>query len=58
MTKLVSENAIKDTHNATHVVVGIRWGALVLATLKCTDVKNENKKELSAWLEVISDLII
>ncbi|PAV80274.1 hypothetical protein WR25_02738 [Diploscapter pachys] len=51
VTTLISEDAIKNTLNATHVVVAIQWGAIVLATLKCTNVKNEDKKELSAGLE-------
>uniref|UniRef100_A0A914DXV3 G domain-containing protein n=1 Tax=Acrobeloides nanus TaxID=290746 RepID=A0A914DXV3_9BILA len=51
VTPLFSTDAIKGAKNATHVVVGIQWGALATATLSYQNKENQDKRDISGKLE-------
>uniref|UniRef100_A0A914XNS0 G domain-containing protein n=1 Tax=Plectus sambesii TaxID=2011161 RepID=A0A914XNS0_9BILA len=50
--KLISADAITNTPNATHVVIGIQWGAMATATVSCAMKENEDQKQLEGELKI------
>uniref|UniRef100_A0AC34FZF4 Uncharacterized protein n=1 Tax=Panagrolaimus sp. ES5 TaxID=591445 RepID=A0AC34FZF4_9BILA len=49
---LLSPESVRSTPNATHVVVGIQWGAVATATLTYASNELTDKKNIDAALEV------
>jgi GTPase SAR1 family protein len=37
--------------DATHIVIGIKWGAIMIASFKCKDAKEEDKSQVEAVLK-------
>uniref|UniRef100_A0A914YRT0 G domain-containing protein n=1 Tax=Panagrolaimus superbus TaxID=310955 RepID=A0A914YRT0_9BILA len=52
IVSLISPESVKSTPNATHVVVGIHWGAVATSTLTYMNTESIDKKEIDAALEV------
>ncbi|PAV68185.1 hypothetical protein WR25_19342 [Diploscapter pachys] len=51
VVNLILPEVIQSTQNATHVVVGIQWGAMAMATLRCSSQENEDKTKVKAELK-------
>ncbi|PAV58407.1 hypothetical protein WR25_23944 [Diploscapter pachys] len=51
VTSLLSSDSVTNMPNATHFVSGIRWGAIAIATVKCTREESDDKKEIEAALK-------
>ena len=52
---LLSPTAIENTRSATHLVVGIQWGAGATATVSCAQRKSEDLKKVQADLKVSAE---
>ncbi|CAB4483553.1 unnamed protein product [Rhizophagus irregularis] len=46
----ISTDGFNNT-DATHVVVGIKWGATIIASYECKNIKEEDKHQLEAELK-------
>ncbi|PAV57012.1 hypothetical protein WR25_26091 [Diploscapter pachys] len=51
VVSLLSPDVVRNTPNATHVVVEIQWGAVAIATLKCKNEENKNKTDVETALK-------
>ncbi|PKY51376.1 hypothetical protein RhiirA4_446799 [Rhizophagus irregularis] len=46
----ISTDGLSNT-DATHVVIGIKWGAIMIASFECKDTKEDNKSQVEAALK-------
>ncbi|CAB4492071.1 unnamed protein product [Rhizophagus irregularis] len=46
----ISTDGLSNT-DATHIVIGIKWGAIMIASFECKDTKEDNKSQVEAALE-------
>ncbi|GES75094.1 P-loop containing nucleoside triphosphate hydrolase [Rhizophagus clarus] len=45
----ISTDGLSNT-DATHIVIGIKWGAIMIASFECKDTKEEDKSQVEAAL--------
>jgi GTPase SAR1 family protein len=47
----ISTDGIINNQNATHVVIGIKWGAAIMASFECKDTNKENRSQVEGALK-------
>jgi GTPase SAR1 family protein len=47
----ISTDGFSNNQNATHVVIGIKWGAAIMASFECKDTNEENKSQVEGALK-------
>ncbi|POG62851.1 hypothetical protein GLOIN_2v1882581 [Rhizophagus irregularis DAOM 181602=DAOM 197198] len=47
----ISTDVFTNNQNATHVVIGIKWGATIMASFECKDTNEENRSHVEGALK-------
>ncbi|CAB4418188.1 unnamed protein product [Rhizophagus irregularis] len=47
----ISTDVFTNNQNATHVVIGIKWGAAIMASFECKDTNEENRSHVEGALK-------
>ncbi|PKK69930.1 hypothetical protein RhiirC2_747531 [Rhizophagus irregularis] len=47
----ISTDVFTNNQNATHVVIGIKWGAAIMASFECKDTNEENRSHVKGALK-------
>ncbi|RGB27693.1 hypothetical protein C1646_819606 [Rhizophagus diaphanus] len=47
----ISTDGFTNNQNATHVVIGIKWGATIMASFECKDTNEENRSHVEGALK-------